>query len=73
MLLRMIDVKNLASHFLSLATRQLVGDWQQHYGYKPVLGPSGFQIRKARFTFSCPRFAQNVNDRLADIGRSSAL
>ncbi len=32
-----VEVKNLASHVLGLATRQLGGDWQRHYGYQPVL------------------------------------
>ncbi|MBK7234981.1 MAG: DUF4338 domain-containing protein [Sterolibacteriaceae bacterium] len=32
-----VQVKNLASHVLGLASRQLAGDWQRHYGYKPVL------------------------------------
>ncbi|HYN61581.1 MAG TPA: Druantia anti-phage system protein DruA, partial [Rubrivivax sp.] len=32
-----VQVKNLASHVLGLASRQLADDWQRHYGYKPVL------------------------------------
>jgi hypothetical protein len=32
-----VNVPHLASHVLSLATKQLVKDWQRHYGEKPVL------------------------------------
>ena len=32
-----VKVPHLASHILSLATKQLAKDWQQHYGEKPVL------------------------------------
>lgn len=37
LLLPHIRVKNLASHALSLASRQVVTDWQNHYGYAPLL------------------------------------
>ena len=32
-----VDVPNLASHALSLATRQIGDDWVQAFGYRPVL------------------------------------
>jgi hypothetical protein len=32
-----VDVPNLASHALSLATRQIAEDWVQAFGYRPVL------------------------------------
>ena len=32
-----VNVANLASHALSLATKQIGGDWLQQYGYRPVL------------------------------------
>ena len=32
-----VDVPNLASHALSLATRQIGEDWVQAFGYRPVL------------------------------------
>jgi hypothetical protein len=32
-----VQVPHLASHVLSLATKQLANDWQQRYGEKPVL------------------------------------
>jgi len=32
-----VHVKNLASKALSLATKRVLGDWQERYGYSPVL------------------------------------
>lgn len=32
-----IEIKNLASHALSLAAKQVPADWQARYGYAPVL------------------------------------
>ena len=32
-----VSVKNLASHTLELAKRQLADDWQERYSYRPVL------------------------------------
>jgi hypothetical protein len=32
-----VHVPNLASHILSLATKQIGNDWVQNYGYRPVL------------------------------------
>ena len=32
-----VRVKNLASHALGLAARQLPGDWRERHGYSPVL------------------------------------
>jgi hypothetical protein len=37
LILPWIEVKDLASHALSLATNRLAADWKQLYGYKPVL------------------------------------
>jgi hypothetical protein len=37
LILPTVKVASLASHVLGLATRRLACDWQQHYGYKPVL------------------------------------
>lgn len=37
LILPWVTVKNLASHVLGLASRQLPGDWQELYGYRPVL------------------------------------
>lgn len=32
-----VEARNLASHALGLATRQLPGDWERLHGYRPVL------------------------------------
>ena len=37
LLLPWVQVKNLASHALGLALRQLPGDWQRKHGYRPAL------------------------------------
>lgn len=43
-----VSVRNLASHVLGLASRRLVGDWKQRYGYEPVLLES--YVDRERFT-----------------------
>ena len=50
-----VQVKNLASHVLGLASRQLAGDWQRHYGYKPVLIESF--VDSSRYPGACYRAA----------------
>jgi Domain of unknown function (DUF4338)/Transposase Tn5 dimerisation domain/Transposase DNA-binding len=50
-----VQVKNLASHVLGLASRQLAGDWQRHYGYKPVLIETFVDSR--RYPGTCYRAA----------------
>ena len=37
LILPWVKVKNLASHVLSLSAKRLSGDWQERYGYAPVL------------------------------------
>jgi hypothetical protein len=37
LILPWVKVNNLASHALSLVTRQIAGDWQQAHAYRPVL------------------------------------
>ncbi len=37
LLLPWVNIKNLASKALSIATRQLADDWQKQHGYRPVL------------------------------------
>ena len=37
LILPWVRSRNLASHLLAIATRQLVEDWQHRYGYQPVL------------------------------------
>lgn len=50
-----VQVKNLASHVLGLASRQLADDWQRHYGYKPVLIETFVDSR--RYPGTCYRAA----------------
>jgi hypothetical protein len=47
--------KNLASRLLGLAARQLPGDWQQRYGYRPVLLETFVEVE--RFAGTCYRAA----------------
>jgi len=50
-----IDVPNLASHVLSLATQQIGDDWVEVYGYRPVLIETF--VDPARFAGTCYRAA----------------
>lgn len=47
--------ENLASKILGLAARQLAGDWQLRYGYRPLLLETF--VEKDRFTGACYRAA----------------
>jgi len=58
LILPSVRVKNLASHVLGLATGQLAGDWQGHYGYKPVLVESF--VDTSRYEGTCYRAANWV-------------
>jgi len=55
LILPTVRVKNLASHALSLAAARIAGDWQERYGYRPVLMET--YVQKDRFTGSCYRAA----------------
>jgi hypothetical protein len=55
LLLPWVRVKNLASRILSMSARRLVGDWQQRYGYQPVLLETF--VEQPRFSGSCYRAA----------------
>ena len=55
LILPWVRVKNLASKALSMACRQLADDWQQHYGYQPVLIETF--VDPERFNASCYRAA----------------
>jgi len=46
-----INVKNLASHALSLVTKRLIIDWENRYGIRPVLVESF--VDSSRFTGTC--------------------
>jgi len=50
-----VQVPNLASHALSLATRQIADDWLDHYAYQPVLIETF--VDPTRFSGSCYRAA----------------
>jgi hypothetical protein len=50
-----VKVKNLASHVLGLVQRRLAEDWEQAYGYRPVLLET--YVERGRFAGSCYRGA----------------
>jgi hypothetical protein len=50
-----VDVPNLASHVLSLATKQISDDWLEVYGYRPVLIETF--VDSAHYTGTCYRAA----------------
>jgi hypothetical protein len=55
LILPSVQVKNLASHVLSLAVQRLAGDWQARYGVRPVLVESFVDTR--RYEGTCYRAA----------------
>lgn len=55
LILPWVKSKNLASKILSLASHRLAGDWQQRYGYSPVLLETF--VEKNRFTGTCYKAA----------------
>jgi len=55
LILPWIDVPNLASHVLALATKQIGDDWVQVYGYRPVLIETF--VDPTRFAGTCYRAA----------------
>jgi len=54
-----ISVRGLASKILSLAARQLPEDWQQHYGYRPLLLET--LVDPSRFRGTCYRAANWIH------------
>ncbi len=50
-----VRVKNLASHALGLATRQLPRDWERLHGYRPVLCES--YVNATQYAGTCYRAA----------------
>jgi len=50
-----VEVKNLASRVLSLAVRQVVDDWQERYGVRPLLAETF--VDPARFAGTIYRAA----------------
>jgi len=57
-------VPNLASQALSLALRQVAGDWQERYGYAPLLVETF--VEAERFTGTCYRAANWI-----EVGRTA--
>ncbi len=55
LLLPWVRVKNLASHALGLAARQLPGDWERLHGYRPVLCES--YVDSTQYAGTCYRAA----------------
>ncbi len=55
LILPSVQVKNLASHVLGLATQRLAGDWQARYGLRPVLVESF--VDTSRYEGTCYRAA----------------
>lgn len=48
LILPWVNSRNLASHILSLCAKQLPDDWQQAYGYTPILMETFVGITKGR-------------------------
>ncbi len=55
LILPQVRVKNLASHVLALCNKRLVADWEQRYGFKPLLVETF--VEQERFSGSCYRAA----------------
>jgi hypothetical protein len=55
LILPWIKSKNLASHLLSLCAKQIADDWQQTYGYTPLLIETF--VEKERFAGTCYKAA----------------
>lgn len=55
LILPWVKSKNLASKILSLCAKQLPADWQEVYGYKPVLLETF--VEKERFAGTCYKAA----------------
>ena len=50
-----VEIPNLASHILSQAARQIVGDWEQMYNARPVLLET--LVDRTRYAGTCYRAA----------------
>ncbi len=64
LILPWVRVKGLASSILACAASQLIDDWRQHYGYKPMLLET--LVDSARFIGTCYRAANWI-----DLGKTS--
>jgi hypothetical protein len=59
LILPTVQVTHLASHVLGLASRQLGGDWQRHYGERPVLLETF--VDSSRYRGTCYRAANWID------------
>lgn len=59
LILPWVRVKGLASSILARASRQIVHDWPQHYGYKPMLLET--LVDPVRFLGTCYRAANWIS------------
>jgi hypothetical protein len=59
LILPTVQVAHLASHVLGLASRQLGGDWQRHYGERPVLLETF--VDSSRYRGTCYRAANWID------------
>ena len=50
LILPWVHCRNLASRLLAMATRRLADDWQQCYGYRPVLAETFVEVPRFRGT-----------------------
>lgn len=55
LILPWVRVKNLASSALAMMTRRIAGDWQEIYGYQPVLMETF--VEESQFSGACYRAA----------------
>ena len=59
LILPWVKVKNLTSHLLSLASRQISSDWEEHYGRRPLLLET--LVKSGRYKGTCYRAANWIH------------
>jgi hypothetical protein len=59
LILPWVKVKNLASHILSRASREVTGDWERHYGRRPLLLET--LVKSSRYKGTCYRAANWIH------------
>ncbi len=59
LILPWVRVRHLASHVLGLSARQIVGDWQEHFGIRPLLLET--LVDAQRFSGTCYRAANWIH------------
>ena len=50
LILPWVRLRNLASRLLAMATRRIPADWQEHYGYRPLLVETFVEVPRFRGT-----------------------